>query len=101
MGVDLKTSYLGFELRNPLVVAACPLTGTLASLKQLEQSGAAAAVLPSLFAEQIEHDESQVAGLYDHQSESHAESTSYFPPTSQWHTGPGPYLEYIADCRSR
>ena len=99
MGVDLKTTYLGLVLRNPVVVAACPLTGSLESLMQLEQSGAAAAVLPSLFAEQIKHDELQVAGLYEHQGESHAESTSYFPQMSNWHTGPEPYLRYIRQCK--
>jgi dihydroorotate dehydrogenase (fumarate) len=99
MGVDLRTRYLGLELRNPLVVAACPLTGAVDSLKQLEDSGAAAAVLPSLFAEQIEHDEQAVAGLYDYQSESFAESTSYFPQMSDWHTGPEPYLELIAQSK--
>lgn len=95
MGVDLRTHYLGLELRNPLVIAACPLTGSVDSLMQLEQSGAAAAVLPSLFAEQIEHDEQQITGLYENQSESFAESTSYFPQMSDWHTGPEPYLELI------
>lgn len=100
MGVDLRTSYLGLELKNPLVVAACPLTGKLESLRQLEQCGAAAAVLPSLFAEQIEHEESQAAGLYEFQSESFAESTTYFPTHSQWHPGPEPYLEHIAECKA-
>lgn len=99
MGVDLRTNYLGLELRNPLVIAACPLTGSVESLKQLEQSGAAAAVLPSLFAEQIEHDEQEVAGLYDQQSESFAESTDYFPQMSNWHTGPEPYLELIRESK--
>ena len=82
MAVDLTTSYLGMKLKNPLVVAACPLTADVESLQQLEQCGAAAAVLPSLFAEQIEHDEAQEAGLYEFQSESFAESTSYFPHAS-------------------
>ena len=98
MGVDLRTNYLGLELRNPLVIAACPLTGAVESLRQLEQCGAAAAVLPSLFAEQIEHDEQEIAGLYDHQSESQAESTSFFPQMSDWHTGPEPYLQMRKHC---
>ncbi len=101
MAVDLSTTYLGLKLKNPLVVAACPLTGTLESLLQLEQCGAAAAVLPSLFAEQIEHDEMQAAGLYEYQSDSFAESTSYFPQLSHWHTGPEPYLDYIRQCKQQ
>jgi dihydroorotate dehydrogenase (fumarate) len=99
MGVDLSTNYLGLKLRNPLVVAACPLTATVESLKQVVECGAAAVVLPSLFAEQIEHDEQAVDGLYEHQAESFAESTSYFPQMSDWHTGPQHYLDLIADSK--
>src|SRR3712207_9057916 len=54
MTPDLTTHYLGLQLANPLVVAACPLTAELDVLKRLADLGAAAAVLPSLFAEQIE-----------------------------------------------
>jgi dihydroorotate dehydrogenase (fumarate) len=99
MTVDLTTTYLGLKLKNPLVVAACPLTADVESLQRLEQCGAAAAVLPSLFAEQIEHDEAQEAGLFEFQSESFAEATNYFPTTSRWHTGSESYLEHIGRCR--
>ena len=99
MGVDLRMLYLGLELKNPMVVSACPLTGSLDSLLRLEQNGAAAAVLPSLFAEQIEHDESQAAGLYEYQSDSFAEATTYFPHYSEWHPGPEPYLRHVTNCR--
>jgi dihydroorotate dehydrogenase (fumarate) len=99
MAVDLTTSYLGLQLKNPLVAAASPLTGAVESLEKLERCGAAAAVLPSLFAEQIEHDEAQEAGLYESHSESFAESTSYFPQLSKWHTGPEPYLAHIGQCK--
>ena len=60
MSVDLTTRYLGLKLKNPLVVSACPLTGKLDTLRRLEEAGAAAAVLPSLFEEQIEHDEMEI-----------------------------------------
>ncbi len=99
MGVELGTKYLGLDLRNPLVVAACPLTGAVETLAQLAQCGAAAAVLPSLFAEQIEHDEQAIAGLYEFQSEASPETTSYFPEMTRWHTGSEPYLEHIAQCK--
>jgi len=99
MGVDLRTTYLGLELRNPVVIAACPLTGQVDSLIELEQCGAAAAVLPSLFAEQIEHEERQVADVYDYQAESFAESLSYFPQMTKWHTGPATYLQLVADAK--
>jgi dihydroorotate dehydrogenase (fumarate) len=54
MGIDLSTTYLGLKLRNPLVVSACPLSMELYSLQRLEAAGAAAAVMASLFEEQIE-----------------------------------------------
>jgi dihydroorotate dehydrogenase (fumarate) len=53
MAVDLSTSYLGLRLQNPLVVASCTLCGEIHKFQQLEEAGAAAAVLPSLFEEQI------------------------------------------------
>ncbi len=53
MIVDFRTSYLGLELCSPLVVAACPLTSELDVLKRIEEYGAGAAVLPSLFEEQL------------------------------------------------
>ena len=56
MSVDLSTTYLGLKLKNPLVIAASPMTQKLDSLITLEEKGAAAAVFPSLFEEQIEHD---------------------------------------------
>lgn len=60
MSVDLSTQYLGLRLKNPLVVAASPLTTQLHMLERLEQAGAAAAVMSSLFEEQIRHEASDV-----------------------------------------
>ena len=57
MTPDLSTTYLGLRLRSPVVASASPLTGDLASLRELEREGIGAVVLPSLFEEQIEHDE--------------------------------------------
>jgi dihydroorotate dehydrogenase (fumarate) len=99
MSIDLTTRYLGLKLKNPLVVAACPLTGNLDSLRRLEDSGAAAAVLPSLFEEQIEHEEVELQRLYDYQSESYAESLTYFPEMSEYNTGPGAYLRHLEEAR--
>jgi dihydroorotate dehydrogenase (fumarate) len=62
MPTTLKTSYLGLELRNPLVAASCPLTGTLEGARKLEAAGAGAIVMRSLFEEQIRE---EVAGLYE------------------------------------
>lgn len=99
MTVDLSASYLSLKLKNPLVVSACPLTSKLASLQQLEQAGAAAVVLPSLFVEQIEHDELEIFRLHELAGESVAESPSYFPELQTYNTGPEPHLEFLAEAK--
>ena len=101
MSIDLTTKYMGLELRNPLVVAACPLCGDADTLKRLEEAGAAAAVLPSLFEEQIEHDEQEVNRLYEYRSESFAESLSYFPEMNSYNTGTKEYLELLEAAKSK
>ena len=65
MNLNLGTKYLGLQLANPLVIAACPITGKIDWLKKLEEAGAAAAVMPSLFEEQIEHEEAEIANARD------------------------------------
>ena len=95
MSVDLSTRYLGLTLKNPLVVSACPLTGDLEKLRRLEEAGAAAAVLPSLFEEQIEHEQLEIHSLYESQSGAFAESLSYFPEMEDYNTGPHEYLDLI------
>jgi len=99
MSVDLRTKYLGMDLRNPLVISACPLTQKTDSLRRLEQAGAAAAVLPSLFQEQIEHDDVQMSDVQDFGTESFAEALSYFPEPGDYRTGPQAYLESIAAAK--
>ena len=99
MSVDLTTKYLGLTLKNPLVVAASPLTQQTDSLVKLEEKGAAAAVLPSLFEEQIRHDEIEMIRVHEKGTESFAESLSYFPEEDDYHTGPDSYLETIAKAK--
>ena len=99
MGVDLRTRYLGLELKNPLVVSACPLSGKVDMLRRLEAAGAAAAVLPSLFEEQIVHDQMQAYEYYEDPSNSHGEALSYFPEVVAYNSGPDPYLRLIEEAR--
>lgn len=99
MSADLKTHYLGLELRNPLVASASPLTGKPETLRMLEDAGAAAVVLPSLFEEQIEHDEMEIDRLYSYQTESFAESLSHFPEMEEYHAGPEDYLRKVEDAK--
>ncbi len=99
MTVDLSTNYLGLRLRSPLVVSACPLTQKLDVLKWLEEVGAAAAVMPSLFEEQIEHEDIQMSAVQDSGTERFAESLTYFPELADYRTGPESYLDKITQAK--
>ena len=92
---DLRTGYLGLELRSPLVASASPLTGDTDHLRRLEAAGAAAAVLPSLFEEQLTHDQVELDRLLEQTSEHVGEAQSYFPDLADYNTGPSSYLELI------
>jgi dihydroorotate dehydrogenase (fumarate) len=84
MSVDLRTRYLGLPLAHPIVASASPLTGSLDSLQRLEAAGAAAVVLPSLFEEQIEHEEMSTYNLMLYGAELSPEASGFFPePQSQ------------------
>lgn len=99
MNIDLSTEYLGLELANPLVASAGPLTGSVESLVRLERAGLAAVVLPSLFEEQIEHEELEINRLYEYQTESFAESLTHFPDLEDYNTGPQEYLDLVAEAK--
>jgi len=100
MTVDLTTTYLGLTLRNPIVASASPLTGTLNSLQQLQDAGAAAVVLPSLFEEQIEHDAMAIHEAIEFGSGAHAESASgYFPELDTYNNGPDDYLDLLGSAK--
>jgi dihydroorotate dehydrogenase (fumarate) len=93
--MDLSTTYLGLKLKNPLVPSSSPLSRNLYSLRRMEDSGAAAVVLYSLFEEQINL-ESQTLDRYLTQgTESYAEALTYFPEAPEYETGPDEYLEHI------
>jgi dihydroorotate dehydrogenase (fumarate) len=99
MSVDLTTKYLGLKLKNPLVIAACPLMQKLDWLQRVEEAGAAAVVLPSLFEEQIEHDEIEMTRVHEFGSESFPEALTYFPEPEDYGTGPEHYLESIGQAK--
>ena len=86
MTVDLSTSYLGLSLRGPIVASASPLTGNLDSLRALEDAGIAAVVLPSLFEEQIEHEQIDLHELLEHQTHSVGEALTWFPELEDYNT---------------
>jgi dihydroorotate dehydrogenase (fumarate) len=97
--VDLRTRYLGLELRNPIVASASPLTGNVDSLKRLRDAGVAAVVLPSLFEEQIEHEEMAAYNLMTYGAELSPEAHGFFPEMQNYNTGPERYLKLIADAK--
>lgn len=96
--MDLTTRYMGLELRNPLVASSSPVTGDLDSLRRLEDAGAAAVVLPSLFQEQIEAEAQRYEKLVQAGAESFPEARTYLPAHSIEHTGPGRYLALVRNA---
>jgi dihydroorotate dehydrogenase (fumarate) len=95
VSVDLSTQYLGLKLKNPLVASASPLTSKLESLRRLQDAGISAAVMHSLFEEQIVHEEIELGNLYEQHANSFAESLGYFPELDDYHTGSGDYLKTV------
>lgn len=94
--VDISTTYLGLKLRSPLVVgAAAPLTEDINNVKRLEDAGAAAIVLHSLFEEQLLEERYALYHHLTHNAESHPEATSYFPDREIFHVGSEAYLDHI------
>ena len=93
--MNLTTTYLGLELGSPLIPGASPLADTLDGARQLEDAGAPAIVMRSLFEEQITGEENNLDSLIEHQGSSAEATTSYFPQASEFVFGPDPYLEHI------
>jgi dihydroorotate dehydrogenase (fumarate) len=97
--MDLSTTYLNLKLRTPLVVSASPLSEDIDNIKQMEEAGASAVVLYSLFEEQLRHERIELAKQLDLGTESFAESLSYFPEPEQFHLGPEAYLKHIGRAK--
>lgn len=93
--MNLSTSYLGLTLRNPIVPAASPLSRDLGDLKRLEDFGAGAVTLFSLFEEQLEHESEMMGHYLDLGSGSFAEALSFFPTPESFHRGADQYLDLI------
>ena len=94
--MQLKTDYLGIDLKNPVVASASPISRTLAGIRQLEDAGVGAIVLPSLFEEQIVQEEQFLDASLNAGSESYAEATTYFPQTDIEPSGVAEYLRTIS-----
>jgi dihydroorotate dehydrogenase (fumarate) len=97
--MDLTTTYMGLELKNPLVVSAGPLQKNLDNIRHMEEAGAAAVVMYSLFEEQINHESKQLDYYISRSTNTFAEVNSYFPEFESYNTGPTGYLEEIAAAK--
>ena len=97
--MDLTTNYLGLKLRSPLVVSASPLSEDIDNLKRMEDAGAAAVVLYSLFEEQLRQDRLELHQNLQQGTESFAESLTYFPEADEYKLGPEEYLKHIAAAK--
>jgi dihydroorotate dehydrogenase (fumarate) len=97
--MDLTTTYLGMKLKNPIVPSASPLSHNVDSMKRLEDAGAAAIVMYSLFEEQIAHETSELYHYLSYGTESFAEALTYFPEIQHYNLGPDEYIELIAKAK--
>ncbi len=93
--MDLTTTYMGLKLKNPLVPSASPLSQEISTIKKLEDAGASAIVIYSLFEEQISFEADELDFYLEHGTDSFAEALSYFPETEDFERGPEEYLEHI------
>jgi dihydroorotate dehydrogenase (fumarate) len=96
---DLSTTYLGLKLSSPLVPSASPLSKNIDTIKRMEDSGAAAIVMYSLFEEQINQESHELDYYLTHGAESYAEATSYFPEPKEFTLTPDQYLEHIRQAK--
>jgi dihydroorotate dehydrogenase (fumarate) len=93
--MDLSTNYLGLKLKNPLVPSSSPLMAKLDSVRAMEDAGAAAVVMHSLFEEQIRHDEDELEHYLTKGAESFQEAITYFPDLGHYKLGPEEYLNHL------
>ena len=94
--VNLSTRYLGLRLTHPIVASASPLTATLDGMRRLEDAGAAAVVMASLYEEQIRAEDTAYALYTEHGSNSQAEAGSYFPELADYNGGVSGHLETLS-----
>ncbi len=97
---DLSTTYLGLKLKNPIVPSSSPLMRKLDEIKRMEEMGAAAVVLHSLFEEQIVRDLEDLDRYMSVDAESVSEVRSYFPDLQRYNVGPDAYVDYIRKVKS-
>jgi dihydroorotate dehydrogenase (fumarate) len=98
--IDLTTTYLGKTLCSPLVCSSSPLCEDTSQLRRMEDAGAGAVVLHSLFEEQIRREGLDLDQFLEQSTDSYAESTSYFPDMNFYNLGPDGYLEHLRRAKA-
>ncbi len=98
---DLTTTYLGLHLKNPLVASASPLSKKLDTVRRIEDAGASALVMYSLFEEQINHESYELDHYLERGTYSFAEAMSYLPDIGNYNLGPEPYLEHLHKIKQK
>lgn len=97
--IDLSTTYLGLKLKNPLVCSSSPMCEEVANVRRMEDAGASAVVLHSLFEEQIEMESAELDRFIAQGAELSAEAVTHFPELMGKVMGPEGYLKHIAKCK--
>ncbi len=93
--VDISSTYLGYNLKSPVVASSSPICESLDKIKQLEDAGAGAVVLHSLFEEQIDRNWVELDSDLFRGADSYAESLSYLPNLGEYRVGPDRYLDHL------
>ncbi|HNV85978.1 MAG TPA: dihydroorotate dehydrogenase-like protein [Candidatus Omnitrophota bacterium] len=97
--MDLSTKYMGLKLKNPFIPSASPMTEDLGNVKRMEDAGASAIILHSLFEEQLRHEQRELHYHLTHGTESFAEAQTFFPEPSEFLLGPEEYLSLIRKAK--
>jgi dihydroorotate dehydrogenase (fumarate) len=98
--MDLTTTYLGMRLRTPLVPSASPLSEKIDNIRKMEDAGAGAVVLYSLFEEQLRWESEHLHHHLSSHVDSFPEALSFFPEPSEFHLGPDEYLNHIRQAKA-
>jgi len=96
---DLNTTYMGLGLKNPVVPSASPLSADLGNIKRMEDAGAGAVTLHSLFEEQIESDAEALSYYLDRGTDAYREALTYFPPLDNYRRAPDEYVEHLRKAK--
>ena len=98
--MNLNTTYMGLPLKNPIVPSASPLSRSIDNIRRMEDAGAAAITMYSLFEEQIVFESAQLNYFMNYGTDSFAEALTYFPKSSEYNLGPEQYLEHVAMAKA-